>query len=94
MPVRLSLQVLDLIDQLNPVSFTYKTEPADSKRTVGFVAEDVASVAPEFAILRDGKPDGVMYDKLVGLLVNGIKQQQAKIRALEKRLTALETRTH
>jgi hypothetical protein len=85
---------LDVIDRLNPVTFKYKTEPIGARPTVGLIAEEVARIAPEFALFKDGKPEGLMYDKLVGLLVNGIKEQQAQIRALEKRLTGLEARNN
>jgi hypothetical protein len=84
---------MDVIGRLKPVSFNYKNETQPSQRYVGLLAEDVASVAPEFAIFEKGRIEGVRYDHLVGLLINGIKEQQGQIAALRQKLERLEA-TH
>lgn len=71
-------------------------------RKLGFLAQQVEKVAPE--VVRqapfDTAPDGssrsgqdyktVQYDRLMPLLLQAIKEQQAKIQELEARITTLE----
>jgi len=69
---------LDIINQLRPITFTWKT---DGKRDLGLGAEDVAAVEP-LLITRnsDGQVEGVKYDHLNVVLINAIKQQQEQIK--------------
>lgn len=70
----------------------------DTARQVGVLAQDVAHVLPEAVKLApfDAAPDNssisganyltVQYPKLIPLLINGIKELQARCEALETRL--------
>lgn len=70
----------------------------DDARQVGVLAQDVAQVLPEAVKLApfDAAPDNtslsgedyltVQYPKLIPLLINGIKELQARCEALETRL--------
>jgi len=87
---------LDLVAQLNPVTYTWKTDGSDGQ---GFIAHELQAVVPDCvigekdAVDADGKPEyqGVDTSFLVATLTAAIQEQQAMITALEARLTALET---
>jgi hypothetical protein len=93
----------DWLLQLEPVSFHYRKKDADGAYTdepdgakeYGLIAEDVESVKPElcFYDIVDGEPElrGISYSKLVTPLLALVKQQQARLDALEARLAALES---
>jgi hypothetical protein len=86
---------LNLVAQLNPVTYTWKTDGSDGQ---GFIAHELQAVVPDCvigekdAVDADGKPEyqGVDTSFLVATLTAAIQEQQAIIAALEARLTALE----
>lgn len=88
---------LEIIAELNGVRYDWRSnEYPDYKfsdnRQIGLLAEDVEKVIPEL-VHADG--DGnkmVAYTKLTAVLIEAIKEQQAKITVLEERLKALESR--
>jgi hypothetical protein len=67
-------------DKLRPVSYRYKFDTRDMQ--VGFIAEEIMELYPEFTVLgmdpNDtefyGKPRGVQYDNMVVLLVHELKR--------------------
>lgn len=67
---------LAALDKLRPVSFDWKDGQGHD---LGFVAEEVAAVNPILATYRDGEVEGVKYKQLTAVLVNAVKEQQAKI---------------
>jgi hypothetical protein len=75
-------EAVDILKQLNPVSFYYKTNKQD-KRT-GFIAEDL----PE-PVAVPGKTSVCTLD-LVAVLTKVVQAQQDQIERLEKRISALE----
>ena len=75
---------LNLIRQLRPVSFNWKT---DGKRDMGLVAEEVAEVEPFYTTKNEqGEVEGVKYDRVGVVLVNAVQEQQTQIEALEKQI--------
>lgn len=101
---------LDLVDSLNPVSFSWKEHPVHNfdrtQPTIGFLAQEVRSalsskpwvgsivkknayetekgVTEEFLGLAEGP--------LVSLLTAALKEAHAKIKELDARVTALESK--
>jgi hypothetical protein len=79
-----NIQNLDLhdaysaLDQLDPVTFTYKIEP--DEKQVGFIAEDV----PELVAINDRT--GVSTIDIVGVLTKVVKDQEKRIKQLENML--------
>jgi hypothetical protein len=74
---------------------TYTRIGDDSKRwEIGYIAEEVYDLGLHRLVEYDleGRPDGVNYEKMVLYLNEVIKQQQARIAALEQRLEQLEAR--
>ena len=83
---------LDLVKQLNGVYFTYIANP-DIGRHVGLIAQDVLSVIPEVVSetsievpgAAEGEPNqyGISYASLVPVLINALKEMDARLTALE-----------
>ena len=76
---------LEKLRQLNPVSFYYKAEYGDPLRKHhGFVAQEMKGVIPD-AVYKD--PDTGMHcidpGDLIGLLVRGNQELQARVSRLE-----------
>ncbi|MGH9799529.1 MAG: tail fiber domain-containing protein, partial [Blastocatellia bacterium] len=71
---------LDFIARLQPISFTWKD---GGMLDLGFGAEDVAKVDPLLVIYnKDGRVEGVKYDRISAVLVNAVKEQQTQITTL------------
>lgn len=74
----------DALERLRPVTYRSRAEADDqSKRWLGFIAEEVHEIEPMLVHYRDGEPDGVQYDRVVVLLV-------AELRRLRQRVAKLE----
>ena len=76
---------------LDGVRFAWKDS---GERSIGFIAEDVANVAPEVVAFdrATGAPTGVDYGKLTALLVEAVKAQQGELDALRAEYAELEAR--
>ena len=72
---------LNKVSQLNGVNFTMN----DSRvRSTGLIAQDVEAVSPEAVLEMANGFKSVAYANLVGLLVEAIKELNAKVEALQK----------
>ena len=97
---------IEKIKQIRGVSFDWNekgpkytkgwaSQPNGQKRDIGVIAQEVQKVLPEIVHTR-GKDSGmegmlgVKYDKLVPLLIEGIKEQQTMIENLQNRIKKLE----
>jgi hypothetical protein len=79
---------LQLIDRLQPVSFTWKE---NQQPDIGLIAEDVAIVEPRLTFNnQDGAVEGVNYLQLTATLINAVKEQQKEIEELRSALERLE----
>lgn len=103
-PVR---DALKLISSLEGVRYTFKDDmyypqsgekdEARVKRNfpqgpqIGLIAQDVEKVLPEVVHTDDDGYKAIAYQNMVALLIEGIKEQEQKIEALERRLEALES---
>ncbi len=81
---------LDKVLKLNGVHFKWKTNDKDE---IGFIAQDVQKVVPEVVHSTKKGFLSVAYDKITALLVNAIKELNAKIENILARLDILEKRT-
>lgn len=79
---------LNKIKAINGVTFAFKTNP--DKINIGLIAQNVETVVPEVVSGRGDAMKSVAYDNLVGLLIEGIKDQQKQIEDLKRRLAKLE----
>ena len=76
---------MDKLMLLQGVTYDWKE---DGTNDIGFIAQDVEKVIPEVVYSAEGKEGsyGLDYASLTALLTEAIKQQQAEIDALKRRL--------
>ena len=87
-----------LVSQLRPVKFSWVGEDQSEATTAGFIAHEMAEVAPysvmgeKDAVNEDGSinSQGADYSKLVPLLTAALQEALTEITALKARVTALE----
>jgi hypothetical protein len=81
---------LDIINRLNPITFTWKD---GGLRDIGLAAEEVEKVEPLFTFPNDkGEIEGIKYGQLAAVFVNAIKEQQAEIRQQQQLIKQLQLR--
>ena len=80
---------LSAVMAMRPVTYRGKTDE-DQRRHVGFIAEEVAEIAPLLATYDEGgetgTPNYVTYDRVTAYLVAVVQKQQAEIDALKARI--------
>lgn len=78
---------LDKIAAIGGYTFDWKPE-AEKQEThdVGVIAQEVQAVQPEVVVERDNGYLAVNYEKLVPLLIQGIKELQEEVKALRAKI--------
>jgi len=82
-----SARGLEVINELNPVSYNWKV---DGKADEGLIAQEVLDIVPNAVTGSDEEQYYMDYSKLVVHLVAGMKEQQTLIESLTARLEKLE----
>ncbi len=72
--------------QWNGLQNTYPSGSLDS----GIIAQDVQKVLPQIVKEKNTGYLGVRHDRLVGLLIEGIKEQQEQIDDLRKQIKEIK----
>jgi len=84
---------IDKVKQLRGVEYEWNglqhNYPSGSKDT-GIIAQDVQKVLPQIVKEKKGGYLGVRHDRLVGLLVESVKEQQEQIDELKKEVEELK----
>jgi hypothetical protein len=81
---------IEKVQQLKGVTWDWNDnadELQQSLPNVGVIAQDVEKVLPQLVKDRDNGFKGVDYDKIVGLLIEAIKDQQTQIDELKSKLS-------
>ena len=86
------------VQQLQGVEFDWKKLTKEEKKTlhsneghdVGVIAQEVEKVLPEVVQTRESGYKAVKYEKIVPLLIEGIKEQQEQIDELKKEIEELK----
>jgi|SRR5210317_12307 len=85
---------LEVINKLNPVSFTWKE---DGKNSEGLIAQEVQKLYPDAVAKMEGKDISeeekyltLDYGKLVTPLIKAIQEQQTQIEALQSEINLLK----
>ena len=91
-PLQLSL---DKLTQLTGMSYDWKTDEYSGKgftegRQIGLIAQEVQKVLPELVVADDKGYLAIAYDKLVPVLIEAVKEQQASIKQKDYRIKKLE----
>jgi hypothetical protein len=86
---------LDKIDRIRPVTFDWiPTENVSDREGAdfGFIAQELEEVLPEVVHTRGDGYKTVMYEKVVPVLVQAMKEQQAMIEALKAEIEFLKNK--
>lgn len=86
---------LDKIDRIRPVTFDWvPTEDVSDREGAdfGFIAQELEEVLPEVVHTRGDGYKTVMYEKVVPVLVQAMKEQQAMIDILKAEIELLKNR--
>jgi hypothetical protein len=87
----LDLDVFDVLDRLNPVSFEWKDQVKGNLGTqFGFVAQEVEKVLPNLVITSNDGRKGVDEIAMIPILMDAIKKQQKQIAELQKKIEELK----
>ncbi len=82
------LQSSSIIDQLNPVRYTYTAKdpfPGAKRDHIGFIAEEVDTVLPEVVYYdTEGRPDALDYGNMVAVLVKTVQDLTRRVETLEQ----------
>jgi hypothetical protein len=80
---------IDKIKKLNGISFNWNDKQdiyEIGKKDYGVIAQDVENILPELVETRSNGYKAVKYEKLISLLIEGIKEQQVQIDELKKQI--------
>ena len=79
---------LDKIKNINGYNFTWnnkQTTYESGKKDIGVVAQEIEKVLPEIVNTREDGSKAVKYDKIVALLIEGIKELKDEVEELKKK---------
>ena len=86
---------LDKISKISGNTYDWKEENKIEHgyegNDVGVIAQEIEAVLPQLVQTRESGYKAVKYDKLVALLIEGIKEQQKQIEDLSNKINKLET---
>lgn len=85
---------LEKISKISGNSYDWKAENKDihgfEGNDVGVIAQEIEEVLPQLVVTRENGYKAVKYDKLVALLIEGMKEQQKQIEDLSNKINKLE----
>ena len=85
---------IEKIKMISGNTYDWKAENKDihgfEGNDVGVIAQEIEEVLPQLVVTRDNGYKAVKYDKLVALLIEGIKEQQKQIEDLSNKINKLE----
>jgi hypothetical protein len=85
---------LDKISKISGNTYDWKeenkVEHGYEGNDVGVIAQEIEAVLPQLVQTRENGYKAVKYDKLVALLIEGIKEQQTQIEDLKNKIDKLE----
>jgi len=82
---------LDLLSNLNPVQFNYKSD-AEKTLNYGLIAEEVLEHYPELVTFMNGEVESVMYHLLPALLLGEIQRLRTQVDNQRQRLEVAEAK--
>lgn len=82
---------LEKIREIRGVYYNYLTDPEGSERKVGVIAQELYAVLPEVVDMpvKEENPMTVRYSEIVALLINGMKEMDRRLIAIEEQLHML-----
>ena len=76
---------LDYLEQLAPITWNWKDPDMHQPQLGPTSAEQAAAIDPLLATYRDGQPESINDRGVLAVLVNAVKEQEARIQKLEGR---------
>ena len=79
---------LDKINSIGGYSFVWNNEKQNiyNGKDYGVIAQEIEEILPELVQNRDNGYKAVKYDKLVSLLIEGIKELSKEVQELKKKI--------
>ena len=74
---------LNIINQLRGVSFKWKE---NKKKSIGLIAQEVENVIPEIVNTRQNGVKTLIYDNIIPLLIESVKELQKEIVKLKEQI--------
>jgi len=86
--IQLISNPIEKVQQLRGVEFDWndKVQMHAGEHSYGVIAQDVLNVMPELVKQRYDGYYGVDYEKMVGLLIEVVKEQEKRIKDLENKI--------
>ena len=84
---------LEKISKISGVSFSWNDKQSTyevGKKDYGVIAQEIEEVLPELVTTRDTGYKAVRYEKIVPVLIEGIKEQQAQINEQQAQINDLK----
>ncbi|MFK7934811.1 MAG: tail fiber domain-containing protein, partial [Saprospiraceae bacterium] len=72
-------EVLKKVNQLRPVEYRYKSASKNARKTVGFIAQEVAEVMPELVHYDENNEPGLAYSEFGVLAIRAIQELQTVV---------------
>jgi hypothetical protein len=91
--IQLIPNALEKVTKLNGVTWTWNEDVNEVTKTTpntGLIAQEVQEVLPEVVMEREDGHLGLDYSKMMGLLVEAIKEQQTQIHSLTLEIEKLK----
>ncbi len=83
---------LSKVEQISGVEFDWLENPihhGNKGHDIGVIAQELEQVLPEVVTTRDSGYKAVKYDKIVALLIQAVKEQQAEINELKAKINGI-----
>ena len=77
---------IEKIKKIGGYKFDWNEKSSHEGHDVGVIAQEIEEILPEIVTTRDNGYKAVKYDKIVALLIEGIKDQQLQINELKSQL--------
>jgi hypothetical protein len=83
---------LDKINQIGGYSFVWNTQKQDiyKGKDYGVIAQEIEEILPELVDTRENGYKAVKYDRLVSLLIEGIKELSEEVKELKEKINNRE----
>jgi len=83
---------LNIVGQLNPVTFNWKDTTKGTNLNYGFIAQDMQKVLPDLVSANNDGMLGINYNGLIAPMVKSIQEQQKEIDDLKLQIAQLKAK--
>jgi hypothetical protein len=88
--IKIIEDAMDKINNLRGVYYDYKdVNIGDNRRQIGMIAQEVEKVIPEAVYSTKDDIKSLSYDRIIGLLIEGMKEMSRQINNLDEKLSKL-----